>query len=1061
MNSTPDNNSFQLDNRRPLELQNFVLQFAAKMKIEKSEAVENWQKYLLKDLSFRLAYLLSIDYNSKIDVDEQLSFIEETKEYLSEQADQHNEDTLLKKVQKDFEDLIHKFLPEGEDANGLKDFYKHLRANFFETYKESLNVKSDHAPDIGLIFTFIQLFHEHLLPDINKLPPRLTQFYYESIINKKRLPALPDIAHVYFEPAKFVKQSVIDKRASLYAGKGIDKNNIIFETHDAVHISQAVLQNIYTLYFAASDESGTRGIFKRNCFSGEAYKAYETFGKNIALYKEPEIEEIAEFGFAIASKLLYLKEGERYITVRFPIPEDTGDDWQKVFEEKCYFEITTEKGWVAAKNADITSNANSIEIKLIFSKEDNPIDAFAEFSELPALRCMLNRIDILNRVQYYNQLKNFEISPKSVDIEVEVNGIQGLTCYNDLGVLNISQPFQPFGATPSKYSKFIIGNAEAFQKPLDKVTLQLDWNISDWNFENYFRAYNRNDITKLEEYQVKFSTSRGYNTNGLFENLNDEMRSSSITSFVEVQQFEHGDWSSELPAYSKDVKWGYLEMQLISPSNPFGTGLYQQVIANQIGKDVSEDTYLINPPMIPELRGVELSYKSRFIEEENDREHQFYHIHPFGKELVKDKKSTLLSRKYEQKNTTINYHGMLFLGIKDLVPGLLSIYFELAGSSLIQSNSETKVTPPAFFMVSDNELFPITKVSDSTEGFEQSGIIQLNIESNLLLAAPSTILPSSLNWIAVVVEENAESFGFTKRINLHGTTAVRVNGIVLHEQNEEVSIESGSIVRTHGDNPVIKSVIQPSSTFNGRTREEVFSFSNRVSTEIRHRYRPSTGKDIEAIIYNEFPQVHQCRVFSDKNQLRVVLVPHKHLNTLRPAFPISFLMKVRAFLEKLVSPFFNLLIENPHYAVLQTHLLLTSKVNLLNVGQLEYNVKQSLIRNYLNPWISKNIPIGEVPNFQLLASSIEEDYKGLMIQDFVFYYYYFKGRKRHFHYFKHNSINEIKSKNVIFVSDLSEENHNIFFDNQKWTTYLYDIEDMESDGTVIKGFQIPFDEISL
>ena len=64
MKESSENNLFLLDNRPVLELQNFVLQFAALLKIADGKKVKNWQEYLLQNIGFRLAYLLTIDTNN-------------------------------------------------------------------------------------------------------------------------------------------------------------------------------------------------------------------------------------------------------------------------------------------------------------------------------------------------------------------------------------------------------------------------------------------------------------------------------------------------------------------------------------------------------------------------------------------------------------------------------------------------------------------------------------------------------------------------------------------------------------------------------------------------------------------------------------------------------------------------------------------------------------------------------------------------------------------------------------------------------------------------------------
>ncbi len=1073
-------NSFQLDNRSSLELQNFVLQFAALLKIENNEIISNWQQYLLQNIGFRLAFLLTVDSDSikEHDIKEYVVFITKTEKYFEEKAVQQEGDELIKKISKDFKDLIGKNLniPQKTTIQALKNFYQQLQVNLLADYQESLYIRANHAPDIGLLFTFINLFHQYLIPDINLLPEKLTQFYYKSIIQKKRLPTLPDIAHVYFEPAKFVQQSTLEKGIALYAGRDNNNNNIVFKTQDTVHLSQAELMDIKTLYFTNPETPSTQGIFKKQVFFEAEYNNFETFGKNIALYKKPEVENVADFGFAVASKILYLKEGIRTITISLPDLADANEQLLELLKENCFFEITTKDGWYSVEtisikiiitdNEEEETTSKQIQMQLKLAQEFAPIAPFLSFANLPAIRCLLRKTEFKNgnRVACYNQLKNIQLNPQKIQLEVAAEGIQDLTCYNDLGILNISQPFHPFGATPSKYSKFVIGSAEVFQKSLKEINLQLDWKLPQWNFKTYFKAYakHNSDISDSSKYKIKFNATRDATTQSLFhEELSGEHRKSSIKTTIDNPYITPKEWATELPPYSRDTKWGYIEMQLIAPSNPFGTGLYQQVIASQIGKirnqEDDKDDYLINPPMMPELTGIQLSYKTKADTKGDKENHQFYHIHPFGKELIINEESSLLTQKYTNQLSKKNQQGILLLGIKNLTAGLISIYFELAGSSLIPSNSKTTVLPPNFFLVSDNKFEPITKVADATEGFEQSGIIQLNIPSLIGTVPQSSILPASLDWIAVVVDENAESFGLTNRIHLHGTKATRVLNTHAENKYQEISL-GNTITRTLEMVPDVRKVFQPIPSFNGRNIEQTTIFSKRIATNIRHRQRPSKTKDIEAIIYNEFPQVNQCRVFLDGKKLRVVIIPLKKTGTLRPAFPISFLIKVRNFIQHIVATFLEVIVENPHYAILQTHSYFSLKNNGINLdlSGIAYALKEQLIQQLLNPWSTNKVHIGSTLDMLSIKKSIEKTHEHISFEDFIYYYYYIYKNKRFFHFFNKFAPLQTLDTNVIFIPDETPTHHKVLLSNSKWRSHKSKLLERQDEEKPILGFDTDY-----
>ncbi len=53
--------------------------------------------------------------------------------------------------------------------------------------------------------------------------------------------------------------------------------------------------------------------------------------------------------------------------------------------------------------------------------------------------------------------------------------MQELVLENDLGRLDVSKPFLPFGPQPVRDSKLYIGCQEALNKPWSEVTIDLAW----------------------------------------------------------------------------------------------------------------------------------------------------------------------------------------------------------------------------------------------------------------------------------------------------------------------------------------------------------------------------------------------------------------------------------------------------------------------------------------------------------------------------------------------------------------------------------------------------------
>lgn len=126
---------------------------------------------------------------------------------------------------------------------------------------------------------------------------------------------------------------------------------------------------------------------------------------------------------------------------------------------------------------------------------------------------------------------------ESLDIDVEVIGMQNLILENDQGVLNASKPFFPFGTLPIKGSLFYIGSYEVFQKTLSNITLDIEWgDLPEENFAAYYKQYE-------ESLSITFHRSRtsppGIIASSSISNHPNINNDIFVTSFNVLQ---NGDW---------------------------------------------------------------------------------------------------------------------------------------------------------------------------------------------------------------------------------------------------------------------------------------------------------------------------------------------------------------------------------------------------------------------------------------------------------------------------------------------------------------------------------------
>ena len=73
----------------------------------------------------------------------------------------------------------------------------------------------------------------------------------------------------------------------------------------------------------------------------------------------------------------------------------------------------------------------------------------------------------------YSYIKELVI--ETCEIRVDVSELKNLSVLNDLGKLDITVPFAPFGSAPELGAYFLIGNEEIFQKSITDLAIKIKW----------------------------------------------------------------------------------------------------------------------------------------------------------------------------------------------------------------------------------------------------------------------------------------------------------------------------------------------------------------------------------------------------------------------------------------------------------------------------------------------------------------------------------------------------------------------------------------------------------
>lgn len=331
-----------------------------------------------------------------------------------------------------------------------------------------------HTPHYALYLTFLKLFN-YAQQHLNGYTKKHLDFYYKQVLELSNSPAQPDFAHLIFTLQKNITQHLIPAGTQFAAGKDANNNNLFYATINDVVLQTAVVQDLRSIFLNKGMAPTT--LFQApiaNSEDGQGAKLLSADGSWFPFGDPQQNITPATLGFALASNVLYLNEGTRTVTFTFSCNSTnsvTADDLTGVFS----IQFTGAKGWYTASGcaaAIVDSDTFSLTTTL---EGDAP--AIIPFSSkihsgnftvaLPMAQVMLTGY------ASYQTIKLMQIS--RVNISVNVDAVKNLALQNDDGKIDTSKPFKVWGDFPDEGASFIIGSKEIFQKKLDELTINFEW----------------------------------------------------------------------------------------------------------------------------------------------------------------------------------------------------------------------------------------------------------------------------------------------------------------------------------------------------------------------------------------------------------------------------------------------------------------------------------------------------------------------------------------------------------------------------------------------------------
>lgn len=239
--------------------------------------------------------------------------------------------------------------------------------------KETLEQYPQHQPHMGLFLAFLKLF-QVAQGHQNTLTRRHLNFYFREVLQIDPIPAQADEVHLVFQLAKGFEEQLVKQGTDLKAGKDANKAQVFFELDENLLVNRVQLDEVDGLktiflnkeYLNAGAPlapdtpyllQGVHAAPIANSADGLGEIIVQEDGKwqTMGSTDMPD----AQLGFAIASPLFLLAEGQRRITVDLyfedtePWPHGLGTELENRVARELQGNLlpayTSEGSWVSTQ----------------------------------------------------------------------------------------------------------------------------------------------------------------------------------------------------------------------------------------------------------------------------------------------------------------------------------------------------------------------------------------------------------------------------------------------------------------------------------------------------------------------------------------------------------------------------------------------------------------------------------------------------------------------------------------------------------------------------------------
>lgn len=932
--------------------------------------------------------------------------------------------------------------------------------NFFNETRPGV-ANGQVEPSQALLLIFLENLHKTTL-DFNERWRRYPQWYLQNVLKVKPLPLIANKAWISLQKKPF--ETVTVKEGTRFVAANKNGRPLYYKVTEDIELLDTEVTKGYILNF---EKDGKR--------IPEAYLNFVTAVR----VKELQIQEnetdtskiLKTVGVKITSPALLLREGERNVTITFydesnwmqflvknvegfktyfrqkesSLSDEEYADWAitKFFGNMFFLSISTTEGWKNIPKYTVTTGKDQASLVLNFMLDESfpatsgcTLDKHKFISKYPKLNVHLN----FDAWMYpYSWMKDFMLH--KVKIETEVKNISNIHIYNELGKVDSSKPFPPFGIYSEKGSWFAVGNYEMAIKNAKSIDLDIHWRQLPPDrtglygyYSQYESGINNTSFTLQSRFLIDYAWKETPNKSKfyLFSTVGTKEREPVANApLINETRFEYIDVEKMSPVkideeeyeYTLKSRSGFVDFILETPEMGFGETEYRKLFTEQIMKSARKDQKYptINPPINPLIERITLSYRAEDIinlhENTGNNDSAVDSILPVDSLTYfpkSSRKAIPFAVPMEESN--------LLLALKNVVPGKpFNLFFDFIPS--LEEIAEQHIPNIKWYIGNMRQWKAMPQ-----SFIQKDETRRLSVDGRMQFLIPDTIDPSLFDedgqlWIRGGIAIDEQTVVIPKLQAVYLNAAPLELDIDFQESDKIPFKDVTGKLQPEKNIPGINSFKLITSFFDGRESESENDMLIRVSEHITHQGKAVTPRDYERITLQAFPDIAKVKCYRDpedrtSSNVHMVILPAE--NSQRPLVSNYAMVKIERFLSKLTSAYVaNIRVTNPVYEEILVRAVLKFNGGYLSEGRRKLMVQN--INNLIAPWQNNNnLPeFGYSISLKDIYGAICNEFKSeITVTDFaVMRIERYKGKYTIYEYTDMKAIITPPKPNIIFVPE--------------------------------------------